>query len=251
MTKGFITIRTNEGFKNVEGYITADGKHGLIKHGNAWNITDIPTGIALSGAMFKTRKAAIEDIARAEKVITERGLRDTEQYKKAVKELSNHKGIKESEVKKMAKTNTESKVKRNNYKKQNEELKKEIEILKKQIEEMGKVEKTNIDTFNIEDYMASRDNLHRITPELIEALENTKGLRIEFRNSNKEVVPFSGTEWLYVFGETEADTKERKDMFKAMSFKFSAEKAWVLAPYPIRSKKAWGAKKARKAMATA
>ena len=240
MTKGIITIKTNNGFENVEGYITADGKHGLIKRNGVWNITDIPTGIALSGAVFKTRKAAIEDIARAEKVITERGLRDTEQYKKAVKELNNHKGIKESEVKKMAKTNTntEGKAKRNNYKKQVEELKKEIEILKKQIEKASEVEKPTIDTFDVEAYLSTRDNSSRITKELIEALDNTSDLDLVFKGKDG---------WLYVSG----NTKERKDIFKAMGFRWSGkESAWFIAPYPLANGKRWANKKA-KAMATA
>ena len=116
---------------------------------------------------------------------------------------------------------------------------------------MGKVEKTTLDTFDVEGYVNTRDNQHRITAELIEAIANTKGLKGVFKNSAKQVVEFSGSEWLYVSGETEADTKERKDIFKAMGFKWSApEKSWVLAPYPIASKKRWANKKAR-AMANA
>ena len=107
-----------------------------------------------------------------------------------------------------------------------------------QVEELTRVEKITIDTFDVEGYVNTRDNQHRITAELIEAIANTKGLKGVFKNSAKQVVEFSGSEWLYVSGETEADTKERKDIFKAMGFKWSApEKSWVLAPYPIASKK--------------
>lgn len=241
MTKGIIAIKNGKGFENVEGYITADGKYGLVKHGKVWNITDIPTGLALSGAVFKTRKEAIGDIARAEEVITSRGVRETEAYKRAVKELKKFKGVvEESEVKKMAKTNTakaEPKAKRNNYKKQVEELKKEIEILKKQIERTAEVEKITIDTFDVEGYLNTRDNSARITTALVEALENTEGLTVTRKGKD---------EWLYVSGKTAEDTKNRKDIFKAMGFRWSGkESAWFIAPYPLANGKRWANKKAR------
>lgn len=248
MTKGTFVISTNMGFQRVDGYITENGKHGLDKRNNAWHLTDIATGIALSPASYKTRKAAIEDIARAESVITARGCRDNERYAKAVAELNKFKGVdKESEVKKMAKTNKKAEVKatapkRNNYKKQNEELKREIEILKKQVEELTRVEKTTIDTFDVEGYLNTRDNSARITPELVEALENTEGLTVTRKGKD---------EWLYVSGKTADDTKNRKDIFKAMGFRWSGkENAWFIAPYPLANGKRWASKKA-KANATA
>ena len=148
----------------------------------------------------------------------------------------------------MAKTNTKAKAtakadKSKALEKENKALKKELEILKKQVEELTRIEKVTIDTFDVEGYMASRDDGARITPELVEALENTEGLTVTRKGKD---------EWLYVGGKTEADTKERKDIFKTMGFRWSAnENAWFIAPYPLRSKKAWGAKKARKAMANA
>ena len=249
MTKANFIIRTGEGFVGVEGYITADGLHGIDKRDNAWHLTDIPTGIALSGTSYKTRKSAIEDISRAESVITARGCRDNEKYAKAVAELNKFKGVdKESEVKKMAKTNTKAKAdttapKRTNYKKQNEELKREIERLKKQIEGLTKVEKTNIDSFDVEAYMASRDNTNRITEALVEALKNTEGLVVTLKGSDN---------WLYVSGKTADGTKSRKDIFKTMGFRWSGkENAWFLAPYPLANGKRWAAKKASKASANA
>lgn len=230
------------GFQSVNGYITEDGKHGIDKRNNAWHLTDIATGIALSGESYKTRNSAIGDIARAESVITQRACRESERYSKAVAELNKFKGVDtESEVKKMAKANTTA-PKRNNYKKQNEELKREIEILKKQIEELGRVEKTTIDTFDVEGYLNTRDNSARITPELVEALENTEGLTVARKGKD---------EWLYVSGKTADDTKNRKDIFKAMGFRWSGkENAWFIAPYPLANGKRWASKKA-KANATA
>lgn len=267
MKKQLIVIRTLKGVAKVEGYV--DRGVGIHRVGGnpkgSWTITDLATGMGASRDNYKTRKDAVGAIDDALKEIEQFKVKRPEcyaDYVKAFNKLSgkkvNTKSNTESEGKKMAnKTNTKAKAsaKADNSKaleKENKALKKELEILKKQIEELTRVEKTSIDTFDVERYMASRDNMHRITEELVEAIGNTKGLKFVFKNANKEVVPFSGTEWLYVSGETEADTKERKDIFKAMSFKWSApEKAWVLAPYPIRSKKAWGAKKARKAMANA
>lgn len=264
MKKQEIAVRTNEGIVRVNGYVDRGvGIHRDICNEKEWVVTDLASGLGCFNKHFATRKEAEANIEGALKNIENVKGKDPERYEGLVKgfdELtgkSNTNVKTESEGKKMAKTNAKAKAsaKADNNKaleKENKALKKELEILKKQLDELTRVEKTSIDTFDVEGYMASRDNMHRITEELVEAIGNTKGLKFVFKNANKEVVPFSGTEWLYVSGETEADTKERKDIFKAMSFKWSApEKAWVLAPYPIRSKKAWGAKKARKAMANA
>ena len=105
----------------------------------------------------------------------------------------------------MAKTNTKAKASAKTAKadtnkaleKENKALKKELEILKKQIEELTRVEKVNIDSFDVEGYMASRDDSNRITPELVEALENTECLTVSRKGKD---------EWLYVSGATEADT---------------------------------------------
>ena len=242
MKKTNFVIRTNKGFQSVEGYITNDSMHGIDKRNNAWYLTELATGYSFDSTAYKSRKDAFVDIERVENVVNARGLRDSEDYKKAVEELKKFKGVDtESEGKEMAKTNTKAKAKAdtNNkaLEKENKALKKELEILKKQIEELTRVEKTTIDTFDVEGYLASRDNSARITDELVAALENTEGLTVSRKGKDA---------WLYVSGATEADTKERKDIFKAMGFKWSApEKSWFIAPYPLRSKKAWGAKKAR------
>lgn len=252
MTKATITIRTRKGFDSVEGYITSDGLHGIDKRGKAWYITDLASGIGLNGVGFAKRKDAEASIAEIEKAIEEKKVRESSKYIKSCEELHKHLSKEVAEIKtesedKTMSTNTKAKAntspKRNNYKAENEALKKEIEILKKQLEELTRVEKVTIDSFDVEGYIASRDNSNRITPELVEALENTKGLTVTRKGKD---------EWLYVSGATEADTKERKDIFKAMGFRWSAnESAWFIAPYPLRSKKAWGAKKARKAAANA
>lgn len=242
MKKTNFVIRTSNGFQNVEGYITNDSMHGIDKRNNAWYLTELATGYSFDSTAYKSRKDAFVDIERVENVVNARGLRDSENYKKAVEELKKFKGVDtESEGKEMAKTNTKAKAKAdtNNkaLEKENKALKKELEILKKQIEELTRVEKTTIDTFDVEGYLASRDNSARITAELVEALENTEGLTVTRKGKDG---------WVYVSGKTEDDTRNRKDIFKAMGFRFSAnEKAWFLAPYPLRSAKAWGAKKAR------
>lgn len=265
MKKQEIAVRTNDGIVRVNGYVDRGvGIHRDIRNEKEWVVTDLNTGMGCFNKHFATRKEAEAHIGDALKNLESIMVKRPECYADCVKAFNkltgkkdNAKINKESEGKKMAKTNTKAKTsaKADNNKaleKENKALKKELEILKKQLEELTRVEKVNIDSFDVEGYLASRDNMHRITEELVEAIGNTKGLSFVFKNAKKEVVPFSGTEWIYVSGETEADTKERKDIFKAMSFKWSApEKAWVLAPYPIRSKKAWGAKKARKASANA
>lgn len=249
MKKTSYIIKTREGFERVEGYITDDGKHGIHNRDKAWYITDIPTGIALQGVGFAKRKEAEASIKELEQAVKSKKIRESAKYKDAVKELKDYMGNSKSEVKTESedktmatKTNT-TKAKRTNYKAENEALKKEIEILKKQIEGLTRVEveKTTLDTFDVEGYLSKRDDTNRITSELVEAITNTKGLSATREGKD---------EWLFVRGDSEEATKSRKDIFKAMSFKWSPNhNAWILAPYPIRSKKAWGARKARKAMA--
>lgn len=265
MKKQEIAVRTSNGIVMVNGYaVKGIGIHRDIRNDKEWVITDLKTGMGCFNKHFATRKDAEAHIDMALKNLESLMVKRPDCYADCVKAFNkltgnkdNSKANKESEGKKMAKTNTKAKASakvdtNKALEKENKALKKELEILKKQVEELTRVEKTTLDTFDVEGYLASRDNMHRITDELVDAISNTKGLTFVFKNANKEVVPFSGTEWIYVSGETEADTKERKDIFKAMSFKWSApEKAWVLAPYPLRSKKAWGAKKARKASANA
>ena len=262
MTKATFTIKTRKGFDSVEGYITNDGLHGIDKRGKAWYITDLASGIALNGVGFPKRKDAEASIAELEQAISNKKVRETSNYIKACEELNKHLGKEIAEVKadkegkKMAKTNTKAKASKKATAKAdtNKGLEAEIERLKAEIERLKGVItdyekalvpeiKGTIDDFDVEGYMSSRDDSARITPELVQALENTEGLVITRKGKD---------EWLYVSGKTEADTKERKDIFKAMGFRWSAnENAWFIAPYPLRSKKAWGAKKARKAMATA
>lgn len=255
MKKQEIAVRTNEGIVRVNGYVDRGvGIHRDIRNEKEWVVTDLASGLGCFNKHFATRKEAEANIEGALKNIENVKGKDPERYEGLVKgfdELtgkSNTNVKTESEGKKMAKTNAKAKAsaKADNNKaleKENKALKKELEILKKQLEELTRVEKTSIDTFDVEGYLASRDNGNRITPELVDALENTKGLTVTRKGKD---------EWLYVSGATEADTRERKDIFKAMGFKWSAnENAWFIAPYPLRSKKAWGAKKARKASATA
>lgn len=267
MTKASFVIRERDGFKSVEGYLSECGLYGVDKRNGTcqpnkqfWYVTDLASGLGIDGQAYSTRKEAVEAIDRVGRIVTEKGLREKPKYIKACEELNKYlKDINKANTevktakgeKKMAKTNT-TKAKavkpetKAQLKELNEALKREIEVLKAQIESFEsavKVENITIDTFDVEGYMASRDDSARITPELVEALENTKGLTVTRKGKD---------EWLYVSGATEADTKERKDIFKAMGFRWSAnENAWFIAPYPLRSKKAWGAKKARKASANA
>ena len=252
MKKAMFVIRTRNGFERVSGYITDDGKHGIDKRGGKcdahkqfWYITDIPTGLSFDNQAYKTRKDAIADISRLDGVCEARKLRESKAYGEAVAKMSEFNGVKsESEGKKMTKTNAKAKAntkaKANNNKaleKENKELKKELEILKKQIEELTRVEKTTIDNFDVEGYMASRDNNARITAELVEALENTEGLTVTRKGADG---------WVYVAGKTADDTRTRKDIFKTMGFRWSGkESAWFLAPYPLASGKRWASKKAR------
>ena len=258
MKKQEITIRLNDGIAKVNGYVDRGvGIHRDYRNDKEWVITDLRTGMGCFNKHFATRKEAEANIEGALKNLENIKVRRPDCYEDCVKAFNKMTGKKaNTEVKtdkgdkKMAKTNTKAKAKANakadNSKaleNENKALKKELEILKKQLEELTRVEKVNIDSFDVEGYMASRDNNARITPELVEALENTEGLVVTRKGKD---------EWLYVSGKTEADTKDRKDIFKAMGFRFSAnDKAWFLAPYPLRSMKSWGAKKARKAAANA
>lgn len=264
-----ITIRMN-GNKtmNVEGHkVKGFGIYKDVK--GHWYITDLATGMNVIKTPYATLKDAKSvGLDEAKKNLTNAMVTKPDAYADLVTAFNKIMGKddtakdnKESEGKKMAKTNTKAKAepkksapkksaskaksapKDNALEKENKALKKELEILKKQLEELTRIEKVNIDSFDVEHYMATRDNSDRITPELVEALENTDGLVVTRKGDDK---------WLYVSGKTEADTKERKEIFKAMGFRWSApEKAWFIAPYPLRNKKAWGAKKARKASANA
>ena len=267
MKKQEFTIRVMKGFQSVNGYVTDDGKFGIDKRdGGVWHITDIPTGLAVDNSTYKTRKEAVADIERLEETCKDKKLRETAGYKEAVSKLNEFNGIKtESEDKKMAKTNksakanTKAKANKPNdtarLEGENVALRKEIEPLKAQIEALQpKAEKpkakavkptkkttpkATIDTFDVAKYLESRDNSARITPELVEAFKNTADLKIEIRGADG---------WLYVTGKTIESTKSRMDIFKALGMRFSGrEKAWFLAPYPLRSRKSWGAKKARAA----
>lgn len=259
MKKAVIEVRTSDGIVKVNGYVNGGvGIHRDIRNNKEWVVTDLNSGLGCFNKHFKTRKEAETNIEGAIANIEGIKAKNPDRYGELVEGFNkltgkkvNTKANTESEGKKMAKTNT-TKAKavkpetKAQLKELNEALKREIEILKKQIESFEsavKVESITIDTFDVEGYMASRDDSNRITPELVEAFENTKGLTVIRKGKD---------EWLYIKGETEADTKERKDIFKAMGFRWSAnENAWFIAPYPLRSKKAWGAKKARKAMANA
>ena len=272
-------VMRKQGISSVEGYIF-DG-FGIHKEGKGWYVTDLATGMIAVKLPYATLKGAKSvGIEEAKKNLTKikvakievyneyvnafnkaverinkesEGKKMTKTAKKSAKASTkvNTKAKKESEGKKMAKTTKSNEV---------EELKKEVEMLKASIEALTnalntpKVEskpaeekpkakrarkpKVTIDTFDVEAYMSARDNNDRITEELVKALENTKGLNITRKGEDK---------WLYVKGETEADTKERKDTFKAMGFRWSGkENAWFIAPYPLANGKRWAAKKARK-----
>ena len=271
MLKQEFIIRRQQGFEKVTGYVTEDGKYGIDKrkgecqpNKDFWYITDIPTGLLMDSNAFTTRKAAVADIARLDALCTDKKLRETAKYKDALAELNEFKGIKtESEDKKMAKTNksakANAKAKANKPNEtarlegENVALRKEIEMLKAQIQALQpKAEKpkakavkptkkttpkATIDTFDVAKYLESRDNSARVTPELVKAFENTDDLKIEIRGADG---------WLYVTGKTIESTKSRMDIFKALGMRFSGrEKAWYLAPYPLRSRKSWSAKKAR------
>lgn len=256
-----IIIRTNNGIKNVEGYKVKG--FGIHKDNKGYTITDLATGMRV----IKTPYARLKDaksvgIAEAEKNLTALKVAKFEAYNELV-EAFNKVTNKETEkvekkgAKKMAKTTTKAKADTkksapkksatkandNTLEKENKALKKELEILKKQLEELTRIEKVNIDTFDVESYLTTRDNTNRITKELVEALENTKGLVVTRKGAD---------EWLYVKGKTEADTKERKEIFKAMGFRWSGkENAWFIAPYPLANGKRYAARKARKASANA
>lgn len=261
MRKATIAIRTNKGIVKVNGYEDRGvGIHRDNLNEKEWVITDLATGLGCCREHFATRKEAEAHIGIALANLESVKAKQTERYADLVRGFNELMGKKdntnteikaEREGKKMAKTTSKKASAKVNTKadnskaieKENKALKKEIEILKKQIEELTRVEKVNIDSFDVEGYMASREDTNRITAELVEALENTEGLVVTRKGAD---------EWLYVSGKTADDTRKRKDIFKAMGFRWSAnESAWFIAPYPLRSKKAWGAKKARKANASA
>ena len=281
MLKQEFIIRRKQGFEKVTGYVTEDGKYGIDKrkgecqpNKDFWYITDIPTGLLLDSNAFTTRKAAVAAIARLDALCTDKKLRETAKYKDAMAELNEFKGIKtESEDKKMAKTNksakanTKAKANKPNeiarLEGENMALRAELEALRAQIAgaqpkavaetpkkspkaKAPKAPKVTIDTFDIDKYLETRSNTARITPELIDAIANTEGLSIEWHGAgNKIVKEYSGTEWIYVKGKTAEDTRARKELFKKMGFRFTKSGAWMLAPHPLRSGKAWSAKKAR------
>lgn len=259
MKKQEIAVRTNDGIVRVNGYVDRGlGIHRDIRNDKEWVVTDLNTGMGCFNKHFATRKEAEAHIGDALKNLESVMVKRPDCYADCVKAFNkltgkkdNSKANTESEGKKMANTNTKAKAsaktaKADNNKaleKENKALKKELEILKKQLDELTRVEKVNIDSFDVEGYLASRDNTNRITPELVEAIANTEGLSVSREGKD---------EWLFVRGESEEATRSRKDIFRAMSFKWSPNhNAWILAPYPLRSKKAWGAKKARKASANA
>lgn len=262
-----ITIRTNNGIKNVDGY-TVKG-FGIHKDNKGYTITDLATGMRVIKTPYATLKDAKSvGIVEAEKNLTALKVAKFEAYNELVEAFNkvtgkgNVENVEKKGAKKMTKATTKakaetkksapkksapkksaSKAKDNTLEKENKALKKELEILKKQLEELTRIEKVNIDTFDVEQYLATRDNTNRITKELVEALENTKGLVITRKGAD---------EWLYVQGKTEADTKERKEIFKAMGFRWSGkENAWFIAPYPLANGKRYAARKARKASANA
>lgn len=258
MKKQVIRIRLQDKVVEVNGYVDRGvGIHRDFRNEKEWVITDLATGMGCYNKHFATRKEAEAHVEGALINLENIKIKRPECYEDCVKafnKLTGKSNKANTEVKtekgekKMAKTNTSkkatAKVDTNKaLEDENKALKKEIEILKKQIEGLTKVEKINIDTFDVDGYMASRDDSNRITEALVEALENTEGLVITRKGKDN---------WLYVGGKTEDDTRSRKDIFKAMGFRFSAnEKAWFLAPYPLRSMKSWGAKKAKKASAVA
>lgn len=256
-----IIVRTNNGLKTVQGY-TVKG-FGIHKDTKGYTITDLATGMRIIKTPYATLKDAKSvGIEEAEKNLTALKVAKLEAYNELVEAFNKVTNKETAKVekkgeKKMAKTTTKAKAdtkksapkksatkaKDNTLEKENKALKKELEILKKQLEELTRIEKVNIDTFDVESYLTTRDNTNRITKELVEALENTKGLVVTRKGAD---------EWLYVKGKTEADTKERKEIFKAMGFRWSGkENAWFIAPYPLANGKRYAARKARKASANA
>ena len=285
MKKAILNIRTNDGIKEVNGYVISKD-FGMVKRGDGYGITDLKTGYNLSTVPYATMKDALKGgIDEAKKKIAHYTMAKPEAYNDLViafskatnKEVEEVKAKNEAKkggakMKKTAKKTAKANTTKKNAKvekvevNQVEALTKEVEALKAMIEELTKAKveakpekvekpkakktakaKTTIDTFNVDEYMKTRDNTARITSELIEALKNTKGLKIEYHAKDKKVVKkFSGTEWIYVKGNTEEDTKARKEIFKAMGFRWSGvDKAWYLAPHPLANGKRWASKKAK------
>jgi hypothetical protein len=263
MKKQQFVVRSTAGFEVVEGYVTDDGRYGIDKRKGTcqpnkefWYLSDVPSGLALDGSGYKTRKAAEAAIEGIEERITQGKLRESDKYKARVEEINEYKksnGIKETaeEDKKMAKqtrTNTD-KVKAMESKvldasKTIEQQRAEIAQLKAKIKELEKLVKEygdiidslredeaepeikGIDAFDIEGYMATRDNTNRITDELVKAFEETEGLKVERRGKDG---------WLYITGETEDDTRSRKDIFNALHMRWSGKQgAWFMTPYPVK-----------------
>ena len=246
-----ITIRTNKGFQTVNGYIVGD--FGIHKVGKTWVVTDLATGCKANGTDFTTLKdAKAAGVEEAAKNIATVKSTKAETYKELVKAFKdnakvNAKANKESEGKKMAKTSKakastkKSAPKKSAAKDTNADviarLERENAELKARLKALEEPEIKGIDKFDVEGYLATRENDKRVTPELVKAFEETGDLNVEVRGKDG---------WLYVTGTTEDATKSRRDMFKAMGFRWSGtEKAWFLAPYPLASSKRWASKKAR------
>lgn len=269
MLKQEFIIKNRDGFEKVTGYVTEDGKYGIDKRNGTcqpskqfWYITDIPTGLAVDGNAYTTRKDAVADIERLEALCKTRKLRETKGYQDAITKLNEFKGIKEAKTmakktNKSEKANAKAKANKPNetarLEGENTALRKEIELLKAQIEALQpKAEKpkatakkptekttpkATIDEFDVAKYLEARDNKARITPELVEAFENTADLKVERKGSD---------EWLYITGKTEEATRSRREIFKALGMRWSGKQnAWFLAPYPLANGKRWAAKKAR------
>lgn len=231
MKKSNFVIRERDGFREVSGYVTDDGKYG-IDHREGycepnkkfWRITDIATGMSPNGQAYSTRKKAMADIEDVDAKMAK--IRDSKRYEEIVNAMNEFKGVKTMKTKETkAKANTKAKAKKPTQKEIIARLEKENAELKARLESLETPASKGIETFDVEGYLASRDNEHRITPELVKALKETEGLKVETRGKDK---------WVYVTGET----KPLKDIFKALGFRWSGkETAWFLAPYPLKSPK--------------
>ena len=252
MKKQIIEIMTKNGIAKVDGYVI-DDTFAVTKSatGKTWCVTDIASGLTASRVGYNTRKEAIASVPEAYKSLNRLMTEKPENYANAVNKFNELKeGKTMKKTSKATKTAKASKTAKTSKKPTQKEiiakLEKENAELKERIKSLETPEIKGIEAFDIEGYMATRDNSARITPELIKALQETEGLKVEFHAKGGKVVKkFTGTEWLYVKG----DTRPLKEIFNALKFRFSGkETAWFLAPYPIRN----GAKyAAKKAMATA
>lgn len=232
MKKTVIDIRTRVGIEKIDAYVEGDfavhktpKSNGCADSGKVWQITHVPSGLGC-GVVVNTRKEAL---AKIPQVIEYVGKIDKARLDKAIAEFNEMRGIKTKSVKAKASKGDKKMAKKTSKKETQKDviarLERENAELKARLESLEKPENTGIETFDVEGYMASRDNEHRITPELIKAISKTKGLKVERRGAD---------EWLYVTG----DTKPYKEIFKAMGFRFSGkETAWFLAPYPLKSPK--------------